>query len=83
MDKIFQAGAFDIMVNLAAQPGVRYALSNPYSYAGSNVVGFANILEGCRHNKVVHLVFAESSSIYSTNARIMFSVSDSRKRSVL
>lgn len=68
--------AFDIVVNLAAQPGVRYSLTNPYSYIDSNIVGFTNILEGCRHSKVKHLVFASSSSIYGINTKIPFSVSD-------
>jgi UDP-glucuronate 4-epimerase len=62
MEEIFRTGAFDVVVNLAAQPGVRYSLTNPYSYIDSNIVGFANILEGCRHSKVTHLVFASSSS---------------------
>lgn len=76
MEDIFKDGAFDVVVNLAAQPGVRYSLKNPYSYIDSNIVGFTNILEGCRHNHVKHLVFASSSSIYGTNAKIPFSVSD-------
>lgn len=76
MEDIFKDGAFDVVVNLAAQPGVRYSLKNPYSYIDSNIVGFTNILEGCRHNQVKHLVFASSSSIYGTNAKIPFSVSD-------
>jgi UDP-glucuronate 4-epimerase len=73
--EIFRTGAFDVVINLAAQPGVRYSLKNPYSYIDSNIVGFMNILEGCRHSKVQHLVFASSSSIYGTNARMPFSVS--------
>jgi UDP-glucuronate 4-epimerase len=68
--------AFDVVVNLAAQPGVRYSLTNPYSYIDSNIVGFTNILEGCRYNNVKHLVYASSSSIYGINAKIPFSVSD-------
>jgi len=76
MEDIFRDGAFDVVVNLAAQPGVRYSLKNPYSYIDSNIVGFTNILEGCRHNHVKHLVFASSSSIYGTNAKIPFSVTD-------
>ena len=75
LEHVFKEGAFDIVVNLAAQPGVRYSLTNPYSYIDSNIVGFTNILEGCRHNHVKHLVFASSSSIYGTNAKIPFSVS--------
>lgn len=68
--------AFDVVVNLAAQAGVRYSLKNPHSYISSNIVGFTNILECCRHNKVKHLVFASSSSIYGMNDKIPFSVSD-------
>ena len=75
VEHVFKAGKFDIVVNLAAQPGVRYSLKNPYSYIDSNIVGFTNILEGCRHNNIKHLVFASSSSIYGTNAKIPFSVS--------
>jgi len=67
---------FDVVINLAAQPGVRYSLKNPHSYISSNIVGFTNILECCRHSKVKHLVFASSSSIYGMNNKIPFSVSD-------
>lgn len=75
VEYVFKEGGFDVVVNLAAQPGVRYSLKNPYSYIESNIVGFTNILEGCRHNKIKHLVFASSSSVYGTNSRIPFSVS--------
>lgn len=64
------------VVHLAAQPGVRYSIVNPHSYIHSNIVGFTNILECCRYHKVMHLVFASSSSIYGINAKIPFSVSD-------
>jgi UDP-glucuronate 4-epimerase len=67
---------FDAVINLAAQAGVRYSLKNPHSYIKSNIVGFTNILECCRHNKVKHLVFASSSSIYGMNEKVPFSVSD-------
>ena len=67
----------EIVVNLAAQVGVRYSLQNPYAYAESNLVGFVNILEGCRHWGVQHLVFASSSSVYGANTKIPFSVHDS------
>jgi len=67
---------FDVVINLAAQPGVRYSLKNPHSYISSNIVGFTNVLECCRHNKVKHLVFASSSSIYGLNDKIPFSVRD-------
>ena len=64
----------EVVVNLAAQAGVRYSLINPYSYIDSNIAGFLNILEGCRHNRVKHLVFASSSSVYGANTKMPFSV---------
>lgn len=73
---LFAEQGFDIVVNLAAQAGVRYSLINPYSYADTNLMGFLNILEGCRHQKVKHLVFASSSSVYGANTRMPFSVHD-------
>lgn len=66
----------DSVVHLGAQAGVRYSLQNPYSYLDSNVVGFLNILEGCRHNGIAHLVFASSSSVYGANSKVPFSVDD-------
>lgn len=68
--------AFEMVINLAAQAGVRYSLKNPHAYIRSNIVGFTNILECCRHNKIKHLVFASSSSVYGMNEKIPFSVSD-------
>ncbi|HAC66286.1 MAG TPA: capsular biosynthesis protein CpsI [Cyanothece sp. UBA12306] len=76
IEKLFQEHQFDIVVNLAAQAGVRYSLKNPHAYINSNIVGFTNILEGCRHSKVKHLVFASSSSVYGANTKIPFSVHD-------
>ncbi len=76
MEELFRHEAFDGVVNLAAQAGVRYSLINPQSYVDSNLVGFVNILEGCRHNGVKHLVFASSSSVYGSNTRMPFSVHD-------
>ncbi len=70
---LFVANDFQRVVNLAAQPGVRYSLKNPHAYIQSNIVGFANILEGCRHNKVEHLVQSSSSSVYGANTSIPFS----------
>ena len=64
------------VVNLAAQAGVRYSIDNPLAYIDSNLVGFANILEGCRHNAVEHLVYASSSSVYGSNTKMPFSVHD-------
>jgi len=66
----------DAVVNLAAQAGVRYSLQNPSAYIDTNVVGFMNILEGCRHNDVQHLVYASSSSVYGSNTKMPFSVHD-------
>jgi UDP-glucuronate 4-epimerase len=74
MARLFAENSFDVVVNLAAQAGVRYSLKNPYAYIDSNIVGFTNVLEGCRHNKVKHLVYASSSSVYGANTRMPFSV---------
>jgi len=74
ISRLFREETFDIVVNLAAQAGVRYSLINPYSYIDSNISGFLNILEGCRHHKVKHLVFASSSSVYGANTKMPFSV---------
>lgn len=74
MDTLFAAEGFTHVVNLAAQAGVRYSLKNPRSYIRSNMVGFGNVLEGCRHNGVRHLVFASSSSVYGLNAAHPYSV---------
>jgi UDP-glucuronate 4-epimerase len=74
MAGLFSRGEFEIVVNLAAQAGVRYSLINPYSYVESNISGFLNILEGCRHSMIKHLVFASSSSVYGANTKMPFSV---------
>ncbi|HIJ55520.1 MAG TPA: NAD-dependent epimerase [Deltaproteobacteria bacterium] len=74
LNKIFENASFDVVVNLAAQAGVRYSLENPKAYVDANLVGFCNILEGCRHCNVKHLVFASSSSVYGANTRMPFSV---------
>jgi UDP-glucuronate 4-epimerase len=76
VESLFAGGGFDAVVNLAAQAGVRHSLKNPHVYIDSNVVGFLNLLEGCRHNGVGHLVFASSSSVYGANTRMPFSVHD-------
>lgn len=73
---LFTAGKFAVVVHLAAQAGVRYSLENPHAYVDSNLIGFTNILEGCRHNPVQHLIFASSSSIYGKNTQVPFSVTD-------
>ncbi|MCI5193801.1 MAG: NAD-dependent epimerase [Candidatus Electrothrix sp. AU1_5] len=76
MEQLFRKEQFDGVVNLAAQAGVRYSLINPHSYVDTNLVGFVNILEGCRHNKVKHLLYASSSSVYGANTSMPFSVHD-------
>lgn len=76
MESLFEREEFDIVVNLAAQAGVRYSLVNPHAYINSNIVGFTNVLEGCRHNGVGHLVYASSSSVYGANTKMPFSTSD-------
>jgi UDP-glucuronate 4-epimerase len=76
MAKLFKDHQFEGVVNLAAQAGVRYSIENPLAYIDSNLVGFAHILEGCRHNKVGHLVYASSSSIYGLNTKQPFSTHD-------
>lgn len=76
MKMLFANGSFDAVVNLGAQAGVRYSITNPLAYIGSNVDGFINILEGCRDNSVGHLVYASSSSVYGLNGKVPFSEHD-------
>ena len=76
MADVFAGTRPEVVVNLAAQAGVRYSLTNPHAYVSSNLVGFTNILEGCRHNDVGHLVYASSSSVYGSNTKVPFSVHD-------
>ncbi|MDZ4791098.1 MAG: NAD-dependent epimerase [Hyphomicrobiales bacterium] len=76
IEELFAEERFSAVVHLAAQAGVRYSLHNPHAYIESNITGFLNILEGCRHVKVAHLVFASSSSVYGANAKTPFSVHD-------
>ncbi len=73
VENLFETGQFDYVINLGAQAGVRYSLQNPHAYIESNMSGFINILEGCRHMKVKHLVYASSSSVYGANATVPFS----------
>jgi UDP-glucuronate 4-epimerase len=73
MEELFAREHFESVVNLAAQAGVRYSLENPHAYIDSNLVGFMNVLEGCRHSQVEHLVFASSSSVYGANVTVPFS----------
>lgn len=77
MAQLFVDEQFDRVIHLAAQAGVRYSLQNPHAYIDSNIVGFMNVLEACRHNKVQHLVYASSSSVYGGNTRMPFSEHDS------
>jgi len=72
---LFEEEKFDVVVNLAAQAGVRYSLTNPHAYINSNIVGFTNILENARHSKIKHLVYASSSSVYGLNEKVPFSTS--------
>jgi UDP-glucuronate 4-epimerase len=77
METLFAAEKFDKVIHLAAQAGVRYSIQNPHAYVDSNLVGFINILEGCRHHQVQHLVYASSSSVYGGNTKMPFSEHDS------
>ncbi len=76
INKLFEENKFDIVVNLAAQAGVRYSIENPDVYVESNLIGFYNILEACRHNPVEHLVYASSSSVYGSNKKVPYSTDD-------
>lgn len=76
MELLFTAHQFDVVVNLAAQAGVRYSITNPHAYIEANIVGFLNVLEGCRHSKVKNLLFASSSSVYGANTALPFAESN-------
>src|SRR5699024_1456275 len=76
INQVFEEQKPDIVINLAAQAGVRYSLENPHAYINSNIVGFTNILESCRHHNVKHLIYASSSSVYGANTTKPFSTSD-------
>ena len=76
VEKLFQEYDIDRVVNLAAQAGVRYSIDNPLIYIKTNILGFCHILEGCRHNKISHLVYASSSSVYGSNTKMPFSIHD-------
>ena len=76
MEVLFSQNQFDAVINLAAQAGVRYSLENPHAYIDSNIVGFTNLLECCRHHKIGHLVYASSSSVYGMNSAMPFSIHD-------
>jgi len=72
MERLFSENRFEVVVHLAAQAGVRYLPAEPHAYIDANIVGFMNILEGCRHHSVKHLVFASSSSVYGANTKMPF-----------
>src|SRR5699024_528172 len=74
VEELFAKERFEVVIHLAAQAGVRYSLTNPHAYVDSNLVGFVNILEGCRHHGVKHLAYASSSSVYAANTEMPFSV---------
>ncbi|MBX2899708.1 MAG: NAD-dependent epimerase [Cyclobacteriaceae bacterium] len=76
IDALFAKSGFSVVINLAAQAGVRYSIQNPYAYLDSNLTGFLNVLEGCRNNPVAHLIYASSSSVYGANRKMPFSVHD-------
>ena len=76
MARVFEQGGFGTVIHLAAQAGVRYSLTNPHAYIDANLVGFTNILEGCRHHGVEHLLYASSSSVYGNNKKLPFSEKD-------
>ena len=76
INQLFQHEKFDVVCNLAAQAGVRYSIENPHAYIDSNIVGFANILEACRHNRIQHLLYASSSSVYGNNTKMPLSTTD-------
>ena len=76
VDKIFTGNNISVVVNLAAQAGVRYSITNPDAYIQSNLIGFYNILEACRHHEVEHLVYASSSSVYGSNKKVPYSTDD-------
>jgi UDP-glucuronate 4-epimerase len=82
IESLFDRYEFESVINLGAQAGVRYSLQNPRAYLDSNIIGFGNILEGCRHHQVGHLVYASSSSVYGANTKIPFSVSDNVDRPI-
>lgn len=82
IEQLFDRYQFESVINLGAQAGVRYSLQNPRAYLDSNITGFGNILEGCRHHKIEHLVYASSSSVYGANTKIPFSVHDNVDRPI-
>jgi UDP-glucuronate 4-epimerase len=82
LSALFQTQSFDIVVNLAAQAGVRYSIDNPFAYIDSNILGFTNLIECCRHYTVKHFVFASSSSVYGANTKVPFATTDNVDRPI-
>ncbi len=76
LNRLFETEKFDKVCNLAAQAGVRYSIENPHAYINSNIVGFMNILEACRHYNIKHIVYASSSSVYGNSKKMPLSVND-------
>ncbi|MFW5330324.1 NAD-dependent epimerase [Hydrogenophaga sp. ZJX-1] len=76
IESLFSGNAFDVVLHLGAQAGVRYSIDNPFAYVESNITGMLTILEGCRHSKIKHLVYASSSSVYGANTKLPFSIED-------
>lgn len=76
MEKLFTENQIEIVLHFAAQPGIRYSVKNPHAYIDANIVGFANLLESCRQNKIKHLIFASSSSVYGANTKLPFAETD-------
>jgi UDP-glucuronate 4-epimerase len=82
LSALFQTQSFDVVVNLAAQAGVRYSIDNPFAYIDSNILGFTNLIECCRHHTVKHFVFASSSSVYGANTKVPFATTDNVDRPI-
>ena len=76
LSNLFQECSFDQVIHLAAQPGARYSIDHPHDFVQSNLVGFVNVLECCRHHTIQHLVYASSSSVYGSNTKVPFHESD-------
>ena len=76
LPKVFEQGRFDVVVNLAAQAGMRFSIDEPFSFIDSNIVGFTNVLECCRHSQIKHLIYASSSSVYGSNTKVPFAETD-------
>ena len=76
LPQVFERGRFDVVINLAAQAGMRFSIDEPFSFIDSNIVGFTNVLECCRHSQIKHLIYASSSSVYGSNTKVPFAETD-------